>query len=234
MTHGAQSSISKHLTQVEAERSRRQTSPALQASVQAIKVYQQQRFSKTYADLLGSIRYGEAANFFLNELYGPRDFARRDAQFTRVVPALVRLFPSDVIATVDSLVRLHAVSEYLDTEMGVHLQGLDIVSPKAYVDAWQATGRGDLRDIQITLTLDVGRALDGYTRKRLLQQTLRMMRGAANVAGLGDLQRFLEAGFDAFKKMDGADYFLNCIANRERQFVDALFAPAKRSERTGE
>jgi len=45
-------------------------------------------------------RYGPAAHFFLEELYGPRDFADRDTQFARVVPALVRLFPREIVATV--------------------------------------------------------------------------------------------------------------------------------------
>ena len=46
----------------------------------------------------------------LDELYGPQDFSDRDAQFARVVPALVRLFPQELVETVAVLARLHALS----------------------------------------------------------------------------------------------------------------------------
>ena len=54
-------SILGRLAVVAHERTLRATSPALAASVQAIKTYQQQRFSHTYADLLATPRYGGAA-----------------------------------------------------------------------------------------------------------------------------------------------------------------------------
>lgn len=54
-----------------------------------------------------------------------------------------------------------------------------------------------------------------------------MMRGPANLAGLGSLQRFLELGFDTFSAMgrqgDGATYFLNTILARESRLIDRLF-----------
>lgn len=223
MTRDIQFSIIEHLRRVDVERRRRARAPGLEASVRALKAYQQDRFRLTYADLLATARYGAASRFFLEELYGPGDFTRRDAQFARVVPALVRLFPSDVVHTVETLARLHAVSEQLDSEMGAHIAGVD-VEARTYIQAWQSTGREDKRETQIALTLEVGVSLDQYTRKPLLRHTLRMMRVAARAAGLGDLQRFLEAGFDAFKAMNGADDFLTVIAHRERQLATSLFS----------
>ncbi len=59
----------------------------------------------------------DAARFFLDDLYGPEDFTRRDEQFARVVPGLVRLFPQEIVGTVISLGELHALSEQFDTAM---------------------------------------------------------------------------------------------------------------------
>ena len=53
--------------------------------------------------------------------------------------------------------------------------------------------------------------------------SLRLMRGPARVAGLGELQRFLEAGFDTFKSMGGAKEFLSLIETRENRLSSALF-----------
>lgn len=212
-----------HLNAVEAERARRASETGLNARVASLKNYQQRRFSHTYADLLGSKRYGAASRFFLDELYGPSDFARRDAQFARVVPALVRLFPSEIVDTVATLAELHALSEALDTQMGLRLAS-DVVSSLNYVRAWQETGDRDGRERQIALTLDVARRLDRFTRRALLRNSLRLMRAPARAAGLAELQLFLETGFETFREMDGAQQFVALVDEREHALASLLFS----------
>ena len=214
--------ILKSLHAVERERAARALDETWRRRVQAIKTYQQRRFTRTYADLLESSRYGSAARFFLDHLYGPRDFTERDAQFVRIVPALVRLFPTEIVETVDTLASLHALSESLDSDMARRL-ACDEVTRERYVAAWRASGRADDRERQIALTLEVGRALDRYTRRPLVRQSLRMMRAPARAAGLSELQRFLESGFDSFAAMRGAADFLATVGTRERSLASALF-----------
>lgn len=224
---GVASAILQDLQTVEQLRAERARLPALGAAVVRLKAYQQQRFTATYGDLLQSARYGEAARFFLDDLYGPRDFAQRDAQFARIVPSLVRLFPADVVNTVATLGRLHALSEMLDSAMGHAWLALDAGSEldaALYTRAWQAVGRVAERERQVMLTIDVGHALEAYVRHPVLRGTLRMMRGPARMAGLASLQAFLESGFDAFAGMRGAEAFLATIAQRERGLAEALFS----------
>lgn len=220
MSEEAQRILSE-LQTVERERTRRAADPALAAAVVALKSYQQRRFALTYADLLSSPRYGAAARFFLDELYGPKDFSQRDAQFARVVPALVRLFPHEIVSTVEVLARLHAVSETLDTTMATHLAD-QAIDARAYVRAWQRTGQPAQRQQQIDDTLRIGRDLDRLTRKPLVRASLHLMRGPARAAGLPALQQFLEMGFDTFKAMGGAAGFLGTVDSRERALAQAL------------
>lgn len=210
------------LARVEAERARRAADPLLALRTIELKRFQQARFRHAYADLLASPRYEGAARFFLDELYGPRDYSQRDAQFRRIVRPLVRLFPQDVVGTVHTLAHLHALSEELDTAMALALQGPP--DAPAYVAAWQRVGQVTQRQTQIDLTLQIGTALDAYTRKPLLRQALRVMRAPAKAAGLEELQRFLECGFDTFKAMQGASTFLDCVQTREQQWAQTLFA----------
>lgn len=217
-------SILHDLQRVAEERRKRSADHALGECVRLVKAFQQRRFSHTYADMLVHPRYQAASRFFLDELYGPVDFTRRDEQFARVVPAMVRLFPEDVIATVATLAKLHALSELLDSELAAHLPGgVELDAPR-YVAAWQATGRLDAREEQIALTVGIGQRLDRLTRNPLLRHSLRMMRGPARAAGLSELQHFLEAGFDTFRAMRGAQAFLDEIGARERQIAAAMFA----------
>jgi hypothetical protein len=209
------------------ERAARRAEPSLGQAVAAVKHYQHARFGQTYADLMAQPRYAQAAEFFLTDLYGPADFTDRDAQFARVVPALVRLFPGRIVNTVAELSELHALSERLDTAMA--RQCLRVFGPRtmggaAYGELWRAVGEPASRERQIGLMVAVGQALDGYTRSMMLRQTLRLMRGPAAAAGLAALQGFLERGFDTFRGMHGADYFLSTIASRERALAAALFA----------
>jgi hypothetical protein len=215
-------SILDHLQVVAAERRRRQGDGALDERVHAVKRFQHQRFQSTYADLLAQPRYASATRFFLNDLYGPRDFTERDSQFARIVPALVRLFPQPIVQTVRALSELHALSETLDTRMAVLLPAGSLDMP-AYARAWQASSAPEEREHQISLMLNVGQALERYTRNPLLSHSLRLMRGPARAAGLAALQQFLETGFDTFRGMKGASEFLSVIASRERALAAQLF-----------
>jgi hypothetical protein len=214
--------ILEHLQVVAAERAARKLDPALGQRVTAIKAYQHSRFERTYADLLRQPRYTAAARFFLEELYGPHDFTRRDAQFARVVPGLVRMFPRELVGTVRTLGELHALSEQLDTTMARKVDALPI-GPVTYTAAWKTASPEADRYRQIDLMLAVARALDRYTHNPLLRHSLRLMRGPARLAGLGELQTFLELGFDTFRGMRGADEFLATITARERNLAAVLF-----------
>jgi hypothetical protein len=224
--------ILQSLAAVDGERRRRADASTLAADVAALKAYQQKRFARTHASLLAHPRYGRAANFFLNELYGPQDFSQRDAQFSRIVPALVRLFPADTVATVESLAAVHALSERLDTAMAVHLGGA-APSRASYVRAWQAAGEPAARARQIELVMRVGEALDRHTRSFMLRASLKAMRGPARAAGVGALQTFLEVGFEAFGAIGGAREFLATIHASETALVQRLFDPAAVAEATG-
>lgn len=221
MNHQANAAIQKDLAAVKTERQARAGDAGFAARVQAVKRYQQRRFELTYADLLTHPRYAGASNFFLDELYGPSDFTQRDAQFARIVPALVRLFPAEVVGTVQALAALHALSEQLDSRMGQAVN--DGVDAAVYVKAWQQCGDAPARERQIVLLEQVGHALDALTRNPLLRHSLRLMRGPARAAGMGALHTFLESGFDTFRGMRGADEFLELIGSRERELAATLF-----------
>jgi hypothetical protein len=215
-------SILEQLHAVSEQRALRAQDPQLDARVQAVKHYQHARFERTYADLLAHPRYAKAARFFLDELYGPRDFTQRDTQFARVIPALVRLFPNEIVLTVKALAELHGLSEVLDTATGRALPE-GPVSAQRYSAAWLAVGREGDRERQIMLTRQVGMALDAYARNPLLRHSLRLMRGPARAAGLSELQKFLELGFDTFREMRGAKPFLDIIVARETAHARELF-----------
>ena len=96
--------------------------PTLAASIKAIKQFQSSRLALSHADLLTHPRYGDAAKFFLFDLYGVKDFSQRDAELARVIPALQRFLPRAALSVIADAVQLDALSEQLDFLVGQQLQ----------------------------------------------------------------------------------------------------------------
>jgi hypothetical protein len=204
--------------------------PALEAGVMEIKRLQSRRFAGTYADLLDHEAYRDAATFFLEELYSDKDYAGRDAQFSRVAGAIERMFPSQVVQTAVAMAELHSLTEELDQAMALAWLGHSDESlspPHRYILAWREVGRRVDRDNQLAAVLAIGRQMIRLTRTSGLRMLLKMMRGPAAAAGLGSLQGFLEAGFDTFGAMSGrgagASEFLSTIEAREAELLRRLF-----------
>ena len=202
--------------------------PELALALTAIKQFQSRRFAGTYSDLLQEKAYGQATRFFLDELYSAKDYARRDAQFARIAGALERIFPQPVVDTAISLAQLHLLTETLDLAMAEHWCG-DTESNELtrYVKAWRALGRREDRHTQLAKVIALGQELDHLTRTPGLRMMLKLMRGPANLAGLGELQHFLEAGFDTFASMGrqaGATrFFMQTVQQRESRLFEQLF-----------
>lgn len=216
--------IREAMQEVSLLRQSRMADPQLHAACLEVKSFQAQRFTATYADLLDSPRYQRAAHFFLNELYGDKDYAQRDQQFSRIANTIARLFPKAVVETAAALAEVHALTEALDDRMAqqwlLHRTGSQAAR---YIRCWRAVGDVAARRQQLQVVLHLGQDLDHLTHMRGLRSLLKMMRTPAAAAGLSALQNFLESGFDAFAQMKGATEFLNVVETRESALIDALF-----------
>lgn len=214
-------------------RAERASSPALCQAVSSIKALQSRRFGGTYTDLLGDPGYAAAVRFFLAELYADRDFAERDAQFSRIASTLQKVFPAAVVSTACTLANLHALTEQLDQAVAkAHLADnrnglLDGAEALGYLQAWRTVGEQAQRRHQLATVLHIGHELARLTRTPGLRTLLKLMRKPANAAGMGALQQFLESGFDTFAALTrhpgGAQAFLDLIAQREGAWLDTLF-----------
>ena len=191
-----------------------------------LREWQAARLARTHADLLASPLYGVAASFFLDELYGPKDFSERDAEVERILPLMTSMLPVSGLRTLLLAVEVDALSERFDAAMVTVLgSALDRkLSESAYAAAYCEVGDRAGRLLQIRLVGETGEALDALARKPFVRGALKMMHGPAHLAGLGELHAFLERGFEAFKSMRDASEFLETIVARERTLAIALFA----------
>ena len=195
--------------------------------LEALKAFQSRRLAQSYADIAVQPRYRMATSFFLDDLYGPKDFSRRDDAMMRILPVMVRTIPAKGVEAATLAVELEALSESLDHRTALELEP-GPVDDESYARAYRAGSTRAERERQIELIVTVGKDLDWLVKKPLVYTTLKLMRGPARLAGLQDLQDFLERGFEAFRAMDGAVEFLALIRDREMEILNRLFSGAPR------
>ena len=223
----AAAALLHELARVRACSAERATDPALASALARLTHWQARRLRATYADLRASPRYAAAMAFFETDLYGAPDFAKRDGDLMRVVPAMRRLLPGNVLQTVATAIELHAVSQELDRAMIGELAAFGQRFTVAdFCGAYRRLGEYARRERQIRLIGNVGAALDRYVHTPMLHIALKAMRKPAQIAGVGALHDFLERGFAAFAHMRGATDFLATIERRETALHDAIVAGA--------
>ena len=201
----------------------RRADPVLLRALERLAFWQASRMTATYADLAAQPRYAGAIAFFLSDLYGSADFAQRDADLARIVPVLTRMLPARVIATIADATELNVISQELDRGLLSRLpRGDGMFTVAEYCRAYRWPADRPVRERQIGLIGQIGAGLDEYVGKPMIRSALAVMRRPARVAGLFALHDFLERGFLAFRKMDGAGEFLASIDRRERELMSAI------------
>ncbi len=200
-----------------------------------VRRWQSQRLEDSFAGFLDDPRSAPAAHFFLSDVYGEHDFSRRDADIAKVLPMMQRLLPAALLQTVADGIELGALTHAFDLRLSAALERLAPTRKRLdaalYAKVYREVGQPRLRARQIDLIGDVGRGLAGATTRtgwmRWLpgvSTLLKLSRGPAKAAGLGELQGFLERGFEAFAALGDAEHFLERIDRNEREVSRRLFA----------
>jgi hypothetical protein len=219
-----EAALARHLAHLKALRGDRHAIPRRLAE---LKRWQSRRLAATYADFSAQPRYHDATRFFLEDLYGPKDFSRRDDAMLRILPTMARLLPKNAVETAALAIELDALSESLDHRVAKALPA-GAITQESYAEANRAACGRDEREHQIELIVAVGKRLDALVRKPLVLGTLQLMRQPARATGLTDLQDFLERGFRAFRAMHGAHEFLRALREREMAILDGIYGETRR------
>lgn len=193
-----------------------------------LKTWQSERLAKTYQDFTESKRHRAATRFFQEQLYGPVDFTQRDADIERIYPMMQKVLSDQALNSITLAIELHVLSQELDSAMEQAIsQRLthkdDDVTPELYAACYRSLDNQPLREKQIRYLLDIGNILDEVVKNPMLYATIKIARIPAKLAGFSRLQDFVETGFDAFRKMRGAETFLAAIQERETKIMETLF-----------
>jgi len=193
-----------------------------------LRQWQARRLETSFRDFLATPTMRPAAEFFLSDLYADKDFSARDRDAARILPMMSRLLPESLLRAAADAIELAVLSHAFDLRLAQALAGrrnpAAPISEEDYARAYRSAHHPRLRQHQIELVLGVGHALDAGVHKHGVFKLLKASRIPAQLAGLHELQAFLERGFTAFAALGGADEFLRRIGEQEREVSRRLFA----------
>jgi hypothetical protein len=213
--------ISRHLHGVNTMREIAEQANILE-TMRAVQNWQCQRLLLSHQEMYQQKRFKPAVEFFVEELYGPKEFSQRDHDIARVVPKMANLLPEKALVSLASALHLNALSFELDFAMARKLHGLTI-DRDSYAQAYRECNNQVLRQQQINYILTLGRDLANVVQMKGITTLLVLSRKPAKLAGVIALHEFLEHGFKAFKKLGEVDDFVIPVVNFEQALLTQLF-----------
>lgn len=196
--------------------------------LQLLRDWQVQRLTDTYQDLLNQPRYQPACEFFIHDVYAARDFSQRNYDLRRMHATLRRWIPETMLHPFSRAIQLHELTEELDSQLLqvlVNRLGMtESLTVAMYAEAYRRCDNYAVRVTQIEWIEEIGKGVEALVNIPFSGNVLRLGRGPATRAGWGELMRFLESGYAAFKHMHGAAEFLKTIRTRELRILDRIYA----------
>lgn len=139
-----------------------------------------------------------------------------------------KLLPGALLKTVADGIELGALTHALDLRMAAALEPIGgrrrSLDTDLYARAYREVGLPRLRARQIALIEDVGHGLWSALRMHGVGTLLKISRMPARAMGFGELQGFLERGFEAFGQLGDAAPFLTDIRASETRAMQRLLA----------
>lgn len=193
-----------------------------------LREWQSRRLASTYADLLADPHSRPACEFFLSDIYAPRDFSQRDHDLERIHRYLSSVLPASMIQLLTDTVQLNSMTNALDKRLikvlNDELGATRAITPKLYAEAYRICDNQTERAYQIELTHQILIQVGEGARRTVVGVAMMMAKIPAQRAGWVDLYDFLERGREAFKQMKDVKAFVDTIAQREMNILTLIFA----------
>jgi hypothetical protein len=193
---------------------------------------QSQRLRRDHADLAAEPQYRQIAEFFFEEIYGPRDFSNRDEQARRL-HNFVGMAPGVVIRDVEQVLDLLDLTTQLDEQVVARLVAAGAPADfdeSMYEQAYREASSYAERQRQIALVRDSLYNVYKLSRRPLMDVVLHRTHGLAHAMGMADIHRFLLAGYESIKSVRDIHRFVETICVREESRLDRIYGgPLRRA-----
>ena len=190
-----------------------------------LQTFQSQRLRRDHTDLAAESQYRQIAEFFFEEMYGPKDFSSRDAQAHRL-HQFVHLAPGLAARDVQDVLELLELTNLLDDTVAVWLSELEApldFDESTYERAYRLCDNYADRVHQIDLIRNSLYNVYRMARKPLIGAMLQRTQGLAHSVGMTDIHRFLYLGYQAIQPVRDIHRFVETVLLREQDRLDRIY-----------
>ena len=191
-----------------------------------LQAFQSARLNDTYADLKNDPEYDKIGHFFFEMLYAPEDFSFRDASIKKLHRLLKGKVYKGMVTAVTQVIELHELSDMLDDRMVEQMIATNVgenIKMDQYQEIYRSLDNYDQRIYQIKLSTKVTRAFHKLSKKWVVALSLRTVRSAAHLIGMGKIIDFVYEGYDGFRTIKTIDFFVETVAQRETAWHDEIW-----------
>jgi hypothetical protein len=195
----------------------------------ALQRLQSERLRRDHADLAAEPQFRLIAEFFFEEIYGPRDFTRRDEQARRL-HHFVGMAPGVVVRDVEQVLELLDLTTRLDESVLHQLATLDASSDfdeTTYERAYRMAENYEERRRQIELVRAALYNVYKLSHRPFMDTVLHRTHGLAHAAGMADIHRFLLAGYKAIKPVRDIHRFVETVCVREETRLERIYGSSQ-------
>lgn len=170
--------------------------------------------------------FSDAIDFVVSDLTGT-GIASRDQEIGKVVPVMTRFLPDKALESLALAMTLNA--RVLEINLAIAARLLPVVkasgafTEREYCAATREVSSMTDFDELIGMTRAAGESLAKIVKVPMIRSLLRSMRLPARMAGVTDLQVFLEKGFDTFIALDDVEQFLDTMEAQMREIFGRVF-----------
>jgi len=193
----------------------------------ALQAFQSNRLNTTYKDLKQHPEYERIGNFFFNKLYAPEDFSFRDASIKKLHKVLKGTVYKGILSAGQKVIELHELTDSQDDLMVERMIELGIgenITMEEYQSVYRSLDNYDQRVYQIKLSTEVTRAFHALSKKWIVAVSLKTVRSAAHILGIGKIIDFIYEGYSGFRKINNIDHFVETIEKRELAWHDEIWS----------
>ena len=134
-----------------------------------------------------------------------------------------------MVSAVSKVIELHHLSDELDDKMVLKMIEFDVgtdMTMEEYQKVYRSLDNYEQRMYQIKLSAVVTILFYNLSKKKVVALSLKVVKAAAYFFDMQKIINFVLEGYDAFRKMNNIDFFVDTLLEREIAWHNEIWEKA--------